>query len=267
MSLGPRGGRESRTRGPRTGPVRARSEPAPPGRRTPCALSPAFPDPPPGGVRCRPAAGFSTVWRAWPHEVYSPPACGRCGPFPGSFYAKPPFGGPEQVLAYVGRYTHGVAIANRRLDKFARGQVAFRSKDYRATTRERNDPRRRRVHPPLPAPHPAQRLPSHPPHGYRPTAARRGLLLSRRCWPPGAAAAAPPADYRERYLASPALPRPLSVLRRPHRSETLSSSHATAFPATAPGTPHDLTQSHSRASFPSSGLGLSMPLSCPHVLH
>ena len=30
-------------------------------------------------------------------------------------YAKPPFGGPEQVLAYLGRYTHRVAIANSRL--------------------------------------------------------------------------------------------------------------------------------------------------------
>ncbi|TWB85980.1 putative transposase, partial [Bradyrhizobium macuxiense] len=29
-------------------------------------------------------------------------------------YAKPPFGGPEQVLAYLGRYTHRVAIANSR---------------------------------------------------------------------------------------------------------------------------------------------------------
>jgi len=30
-------------------------------------------------------------------------------------YAKPPFGGPHQVLAYLGRYTHRVEIANRRL--------------------------------------------------------------------------------------------------------------------------------------------------------
>jgi hypothetical protein len=30
-------------------------------------------------------------------------------------FAKPPFGGPEQVLAYLGRYTHRVAIANSRL--------------------------------------------------------------------------------------------------------------------------------------------------------
>ena len=46
-------------------------------------------------------------------------------------YAKPPFGGPEQVLAYLGRYTHRVAIANARLVSLADGQVGFRWKDYR----------------------------------------------------------------------------------------------------------------------------------------
>ena len=46
-------------------------------------------------------------------------------------YAKPPFGGPEQVLAYLGRYTHRVAIANSRLVSATEGQVAFRWKDHR----------------------------------------------------------------------------------------------------------------------------------------
>ncbi len=46
-------------------------------------------------------------------------------------YAKPPFGGPAQVLAYLGRYTHRVAIANSRLTRIDSGQVAFRWKDYR----------------------------------------------------------------------------------------------------------------------------------------
>jgi hypothetical protein len=46
-------------------------------------------------------------------------------------YAKPPFGGPEQVLAYLGRYTHRVAISNARLVSMSDGQVAFRWKDYR----------------------------------------------------------------------------------------------------------------------------------------
>ena len=46
-------------------------------------------------------------------------------------YAKPPFGGPEQVLAYLGRYTHRVAIANSRLVRLTDGRVDFRWKDYR----------------------------------------------------------------------------------------------------------------------------------------
>ncbi|MEM9148622.1 MAG: IS91 family transposase [Pseudomonadota bacterium] len=46
-------------------------------------------------------------------------------------YAKPPFGGPEAVLAYLSRYTHRVAISNRRLVSADAGTVAFRWKDYR----------------------------------------------------------------------------------------------------------------------------------------
>jgi len=45
--------------------------------------------------------------------------------------AKPPFAGPEQVLGYLGRYTHRVAIANSRLVGFEDGQVSFTWKDYR----------------------------------------------------------------------------------------------------------------------------------------
>jgi Putative transposase len=47
-------------------------------------------------------------------------------------YAKRPFGGPKQVLDYLGRYTHRVAIANSRLIDCENGQVRFRWKDYRA---------------------------------------------------------------------------------------------------------------------------------------
>jgi len=46
-------------------------------------------------------------------------------------YSKPPFAGPEQVLGYLGRYTHRVAIANSRLVGLADGQVSFTWKDYR----------------------------------------------------------------------------------------------------------------------------------------
>jgi hypothetical protein len=50
-------------------------------------------------------------------------------------YAKAPFGGPERVLEYLGRYTHRVAIANSRLVDFDNGQVAFQWKDYRHESR------------------------------------------------------------------------------------------------------------------------------------
>jgi hypothetical protein len=46
-------------------------------------------------------------------------------------YAKEPFAGPEQVLDYVGRYTHRVAISNNRLLDIEDGHVTFRWKDYR----------------------------------------------------------------------------------------------------------------------------------------
>jgi hypothetical protein len=46
-------------------------------------------------------------------------------------YAKPPFAGPEAVLAYLSRYTHRVAISNRRLIAFDEAGVTFRYKDYR----------------------------------------------------------------------------------------------------------------------------------------
>jgi len=46
-------------------------------------------------------------------------------------YAKRPFAGPQQVLDYVGRYTHRVAISNHRLLDAEDGQVRFRWKDYR----------------------------------------------------------------------------------------------------------------------------------------
>ena len=45
-------------------------------------------------------------------------------------YAKPPFGGPEQVLKYLARYTHRVAISNQRLLSLDGGRVTFAWKDY-----------------------------------------------------------------------------------------------------------------------------------------
>jgi Putative transposase/Transposase zinc-binding domain len=52
-------------------------------------------------------------------------------------YSKPPFGGPKAVLAYLSRYTHRVAISNRRLIAFDENGVTFSYKDYRADGRTR----------------------------------------------------------------------------------------------------------------------------------
>jgi len=46
-------------------------------------------------------------------------------------YAKQPFQGPRQVIGYLGRYTHKVAISNHRIKEIANGQVSFMMKDYR----------------------------------------------------------------------------------------------------------------------------------------
>ena len=54
-------------------------------------------------------------------------------------YAKAPFAGPEQVLDYVGRYTHRVAISNNRLLDIEEGTVTFRWKDYRDDNTLTND--------------------------------------------------------------------------------------------------------------------------------
>ena len=53
-------------------------------------------------------------------------------------YAKRPFAGPAAVLAYLSRYTHRVAISNRRLVAFDAHGVTFRWKDYRAKGRTRH---------------------------------------------------------------------------------------------------------------------------------
>jgi hypothetical protein len=55
-------------------------------------------------------------------------------------YAKPPFAGPQQVLDYVGRYTHRVAISNNRLLDIEDGQVQFRYKDYRDDNQQKTMP-------------------------------------------------------------------------------------------------------------------------------
>lgn len=52
-------------------------------------------------------------------------------------YSKPPFGGPEHVLRYLGNYTHRVAISNHRLIALAHGNVTFRWRDSAHNNRKR----------------------------------------------------------------------------------------------------------------------------------
>ena len=61
----------------------------------------------------------------------------RASPVARVVYAKRPFAGPAQVLDYVGRYTHRVAISNNRLLSMENGKVRFRWKDYRDGNRQK----------------------------------------------------------------------------------------------------------------------------------
>ena len=109
-------------------------------------------------------------------------------------YAKPPFGGPEQVLKYLARYTHRVAISNRRLTALEDGQVTFRWKDYaHGGEAEDDDPEGDRVHPPVP--------PARPAGGVR---ADPALRLPGQPGVPGEAGAVPrPAGGRSRHPSRP----------------------------------------------------------------
>jgi hypothetical protein len=52
-------------------------------------------------------------------------------------YAKPPFAGPQQVVDYVGRYTHRVAIPNHRIVDSEDGHVKFNWRDYRDNNQQK----------------------------------------------------------------------------------------------------------------------------------
>jgi hypothetical protein len=117
-------------------------------------------------------------------------------------YAKRPFGGPQQVLDYLGRYTHRVAIANSRLLACEQGHVHFRWKDYRADNKSKvmiidaNEFIRRFLLHVLPK---GFRRIRH--FGFLANACRAAKLPAIRAalQAPAPAATAEPADYRERY--------------------------------------------------------------------
>jgi hypothetical protein len=52
-------------------------------------------------------------------------------------YAKRPFGGPKQVIEYLGRYTHKITISNHRIINITNDQVTFRYKDYRGQSKNK----------------------------------------------------------------------------------------------------------------------------------
>ena len=64
-----------------------------------------------------------------PNHEPSPPGCRVLFRQDWVVYSKPPFGGPEHVLRYLGAYTHRVAISNHRLVALADGNVTFRWRD------------------------------------------------------------------------------------------------------------------------------------------
>jgi hypothetical protein len=120
-------------------------------------------------------------------------------------FAKRPFAGPAQVLDYVGRYTHRVAISNNRLTSMDGGKIGFRWKDYR------DDSRRKTMT--LPAEEFIRRFLIHVlPDGFHRIRyfgflgnCHRAQKLER-CrellgMGPAERAADPPADYRDRFEA------------------------------------------------------------------
>ena len=73
----------------------------------------------------------SAIWWDWPIPTTFAAHLAPLRKTDWVVYAKPPFGGPEAVLAYLSRYTHRVAISNHRLISADADTVAFRWKDYR----------------------------------------------------------------------------------------------------------------------------------------
>ena len=73
-------------------------------------------------------------------------------------YAKEPFAGPQQVLEYLGRYTHKVAISDYRILALEDGQVTFRYRDRKAGDIEKQMTLSAGgLHPPVPPAHSAAR--------------------------------------------------------------------------------------------------------------
>ena len=84
------------------------------------------------------ACGSSASMRSSPTRLHSLLIWRHCASIDWVVYAKQPFGGPRQVLRYLSRYTHRVAISNRRLVALDENDVTFKWKDYRDRRRQRS---------------------------------------------------------------------------------------------------------------------------------
>jgi hypothetical protein len=69
-------------------------------------------------------------WNRWATRLPSEALCHKAGRMEWVVYAKRPFGGPQQVLKYLARYTHRGGISNRRLLSMEDGRVTFQWKDH-----------------------------------------------------------------------------------------------------------------------------------------
>ena len=149
--------------------------------------------------------GRRTLWIASKGFRLHPILLSRTSPVARVVYAKRPFAGPAQVLDYVGRYTHRVAISNNRLVSMDGGQVSFQWKDYRDDNRQKTMT--------LPAEEFIRRFLIHVlPNGFH-RIRYYGFLSNchrarklERCrellrMAPVEPAADPPADYRDRFEA------------------------------------------------------------------
>ena len=173
-----------------------------------------------GRLRTAFAAGALALlrrrWPASPNPQPSPPPARVARASNGSSMPSRPFGGPAPVLAYLGRYTHRVAIANSRLGRLDRRRCRLPLEGLSPPRQDQgDDARRRRVHPALPAPHPAGRFPPHPP-----------LRLPRQ-WPPGRQAGALPG------LARGPAAGPVAAPRLPRATRSYWRRHSTSVPTAA----------------------------------
>ena len=115
--------------------------------------------------------------------AHSPATSRRCASVEWVVDARPPFAGPAAVLAYLSRYTHRVAIANSRLIAFDERprHLPLEGLPRQGTGALQDDVARHRgVHPTLPHPRPAARLPPHPTLRMLANARRRENLANAR---------------------------------------------------------------------------------------